>query len=126
VDFEIIDNPTDKSELDRLRNPTESLQWNVAERALSLGVDVILENGFWSREERDKIHAKGKALGAKVELHYHDVCMDELAKRLETRNQNLPPSTFIISRKELELWASWFEPPFVEELAQYDVFREES
>lgn len=122
---EIIENPADKPELDRLRNPVEKLQWAVGERALSLGLDVILENGFWSREERDKIYDEGKALGANVELHFLDISIDELAKRLENRNQKLPSDTFKVTREELELWATWFESPTAEELAQYENNTEE-
>src|SRR5437879_1890710 len=36
-------------ELDACRDPVEAVQWSVAERALSLGVSVILDFGFWSR-----------------------------------------------------------------------------
>ena len=31
------------------RAAVEALQWELAERLLVLGVDVILDNGFWSR-----------------------------------------------------------------------------
>ena len=31
----------------------ETLQWEVASRALALGINVILDYGFWAREERD-------------------------------------------------------------------------
>lgn len=39
---------SDTAELDRLRAPVESIQWGVAKRVLTLGINVILENGFWS------------------------------------------------------------------------------
>src|SRR3712207_6733975 len=69
----IIEDASDKNELDRLRDPIESLQWLTAQRVLRLGVSVILENGFWSKAERMKFQAQAKALGARVELHYLDV-----------------------------------------------------
>ena len=35
------------------RAAVEALQWEVAAQALVLGVDVVLDWGFWSRSERD-------------------------------------------------------------------------
>lgn len=113
---EILSNPNDITELDRLRSPIESLQWDVARRALVLGVDVILENGFWSREERNYFRAGVEALGANVELHYLDVDIDELWRRLSKRNLDLPPGTFHVSKENLEAWAKSFEPPSEDEL----------
>lgn len=42
----------------------EAVQWEIAQRALRLGIDVILESGFWSRKEREEFRAKAKELGA--------------------------------------------------------------
>lgn len=107
----------DAKELDRLRFPIEALQWEIAQRALALGVDVILEWGFWSREERDRLRASAEALGARAELHFLDVGREELWWRLSRRNANVPPGTFVVTRDQLDLWWSWFEPPTADELA---------
>lgn len=106
----------DQAELDRLRAPVEAIQWEVAQRALVLGVNVVLENGFWSRAERTSYRAQAEALGAQVELHYLDVSVDELWARLARRNANLPAGTFAVTKEQLELWASWFEAPTKDEL----------
>ncbi len=108
---------TDTAELDRLRTPIESVQWEVAKRVLTLGVDVILENGFWSREERVSYRLQAEARGARVELRYLDVPRDELWERLSRRNANLPPGTFAVREDQLDLWWSWFEPPTADELS---------
>lgn len=112
----ILDDPNDIAELDRLRSPIESLQWDVAKRTLVLGVNVILENGFWSREERNHFRTEAEALGAQVELHYLNMSTDELWERISKRNSNLPPGTFFVSKESLELWAESFEPPTEDEL----------
>jgi len=106
----------DQAELDRLRAPVEAIQWEVAQRALVLGVNVVLENGFWSRAERTSYRAQAEALGAQVELHYLDVRVDELWARLARRNANLPAGTFAVTKDQLELWSSWFEAPTKDEL----------
>lgn len=98
------------------RAAVESLQWHVAARALALGVDVILENGFWWRAERDEYRSRAKALGARVELHFLDVSRDELWARVDTRNADLPPAMVHIDKDKLDLWWSWFERPAPSEL----------
>ncbi len=111
----LLADPADRVELDRLRDPVEAIQWQMAKRALVLGVNVILEYGFWSRAERLKFRQEAEALGARVELHYLETSRDELWSRLALRNANLPPGTFQVSEAELDLWLSWFEPPAADE-----------
>ena len=98
------------------RAAVERVQWEIAQRALSLGVDVILESGFWARSERDEFRARAMALGADTKLYYLDVPLDELRRRLMLRNAALPPDTFHVDATELDSWASGFEPPTLEEL----------
>lgn len=112
----ILADVTDTVEMDRLRTPVESVQWEVAKRALTLGVNVILENGFWSREERASYRSQAEALGAQVQLIYLDVGRDELWARLSKRNQNVPQGSFAVREDQLDLWLSWFEPPTADEL----------
>jgi len=107
---------TDTAELDRLRTPVESVQWDVAKRVLTLGINVVLENGFWSRDERARNRSRAEVLGAQVKLIYLNVDRDELWARLSKRNKNLPSGTFVVREDQLDLWLSWFEPPTPEEI----------
>jgi predicted kinase len=102
--------------LDAARDPTESALWDLAERVLSLGVDVILDFGFWSRRERDDFRFRAAKLGARTELHYLDVPEDILLCRLAERNSQLPPGTFRIEDEDLRRWCRSFEPPSDDEL----------
>lgn len=95
----------------------EAVQWEVAQRALVLGVDVILEWGFWSREERREYREQAEALGAHVETCFLEPARDELWARLSARNAHLPPGAFVVTEAELDLWSSWYEPASPEELA---------
>jgi predicted kinase len=99
------------------RADVEATQWESAARVLSLGVDVILENGFWSRSERIEIRAMAASLGAGSKLYYLDVPRDELLRRLIKRNTALPPDTFRVSAEQLDAWAGWFEAPTKDELS---------
>mgnify|MGYP000094315660 CR=1 FL=1 len=111
----ILADPSDRAELDRLRGPVEKIQWDVAKRALCLGVDVVLEFGFWSKAEREFFRREARALGARVELRYLEVSREELLRRLAQRNASLPPGTFTVSAEELNRWWDWFEPPTPDE-----------
>lgn len=112
----LLSDATDIAERDRLQSLVESLQWETARRVLVLGVDVVLEWGFWSREERARYRADAEALGARVELRYLAVERDELWARLSKRNATLPPGTFVVTEDQLGLWWSQFEAPTADEL----------
>jgi len=107
----------DPSKLEAARAPVEAVQWSVASRALTLGMDVVLEYGFWSRREREEYRSRTESLGARVQLCFLDVPLEKLWKRLEKRNADLPLGSFLVEKNQLELWWSWFEKPTAEELA---------
>lgn len=98
------------------RAMVETMQWEIAARALTLGIDVILENGFWTRRDRDDFRARASAVGANTKLYFLDVPRDELWKRLAQRNEESPPDTFRIEEAQLDEWLTWFEPPTADEL----------
>jgi predicted kinase len=102
--------------LDWCRDPVESVQWEVAERALRLGVNVVLDFGFWSHAEREEFRARAAALGAGSEVHFLDVPREELSARLAARNAEPPPGTFRVSEAQLDAWWKVFEAPTADEL----------
>ena len=94
----------------------EELLWNIAARALELGIDVILDFGFWAHEEREDYRARAKLHGAASEVHYLDVPADELLKRLKTRNTQTSPDSFLISDSAMLPWITFFQKPGPDEL----------
>ena len=94
--------------------------WELAQELLTLGQSVVMENGFWAREERDELRLAGRALGVAVELHYLEAPIDELWRRLAARNEAAVPGTVPIKREDLERWALQFEAPDAAELALFD------
>jgi predicted kinase len=98
------------------RSAVESLQWELAQRLLEVGVGVVLEAGFWSRSERDAVRARVVTeIGGDVELHHVDVPLDELKDRLRHRNAD-PMTEFRVDPERVDEWALSFEPPTSEEL----------
>jgi predicted kinase len=94
----------------------EALQWEVAEKALALGISVVLDWGFWSRTERDDFRSRAAALGADAGVRFLDVPRNELSRRLEVRNAALLPGTFRVTDAEIDLYITTFEPPTSDEL----------
>ncbi len=98
----------------------EALLWEVASRALVLGTNVILDFGFWAREEREDYRARAQQLGARSEVHFLDVPADELLRRLVRRNAQLSPMTFHISEEMMKPWIAFFQKPTPDELEPRD------
>jgi predicted kinase len=92
----------------------------LAEELLALGQDVVMEHGFWARQERDELRVAGRRLGATLQLHYLEAPVEELWRRLDVRNQQAAPGAVPIKRSDLERWAAQFEPPDAGELALFD------
>jgi predicted kinase len=105
----------DRTERDVVRDKVEALQWQVAQRALALGCNVVLEWGFWSRAERARYCAEAEAIGATARVIFLDLPVDELWSRISRREES-QSGTLAISREELELWVTRFEPPTEDEL----------
>lgn len=98
------------------RATIETIQWDFAQRLLALGVDVILESGFWSRVERMRFKARAEQLGATTRLHFLNVPRDELLRRLALRNQEAPDLTVPVDPRDLDRWIAQFEVPTADEL----------
>ena len=98
----------------------EALLWDVASRALALGTNVILDYGFWAREEREDYRARAKQLGVSSEVHFLDVPEDELLRRLAQRNVHGLCTAFYIPEAMLLPWIPFFQKPTPDELERRD------
>jgi hypothetical protein len=95
----------------------ESLLWKIASRALELRTNVILDFGFWAREEREDFRMRAKTLGAASEVHFMDVPEEELLRRLAARNAE-PGECFRISPEAMRPWVGFFQKPTADELVR--------
>ena len=76
---------------------------------LQLGLDVILDFGFWFRESRDKTRTIVATLGAKHQLYFLDCPEHIQLERCRKRNHDLQGSLFI-DDNAFELFKTRFEP----------------
>jgi predicted kinase len=106
------DEPTQRS--------LEQELWRLAHDVLRLGLSVVLDFGLWARDERDEFRIAARELGVGVELHFLDVAVDELWRRVDARNSEPPWEDNPIQRAHLDEWAASFEAPTADELALFD------
>jgi predicted kinase len=98
----------------------EQQLWRHTQRLLELGQTVILEHGFWGRDERDEMREWARSAGIAVELHYLAVPFEELCRRLEVRNARGEFGAVPITRAHMERYAEVFHAPDAQELALFD------
>jgi predicted kinase len=100
------------------RDRLEQQFWRLAQDLLRLGQSVILESGFWTREDRDEKRLGARAIGARVQLCYLDVPIDELNRRLRARYASSGGAH--ITGEMLEEYATFFRAPDQEEMSLFD------
>jgi predicted kinase len=87
------------------------LFWLHAQDLLRLGLNVVLESGFWLRSDGDEKRLGARALGVAVELHYLEVPFESLCRRLERRKQANVQGAVPITREMMERWVQFLQPP---------------
>jgi len=95
--------------------------WRVAARALSLGTNVILDFGFWAKEERDDFRSRARELGARSEVIFMDVGAEELMNRVKIRNENLTNEIHSIPEEMMTSWIDFFQKPDQAELLPWEI-----
>ena len=87
---------------------------------LEHGQSVILEDGTWKREERDELRQVAKMLDAIIKIHYFDIAIDELWRRIEIRNAIGAYGAVPITRELLEECWTRLQRPDKAELSLFD------
>ncbi len=89
---------------------TTKLLLDIAFKCLKAGIDIILDDGFWSRSRRDEMRDRITKTGANFQL-YHIKCSEELMKqRTLKRSEDLSKDAFYINKAAIETFKKRFEP----------------
>ncbi|ADG73327.1 conserved hypothetical protein [Cellulomonas flavigena DSM 20109] len=83
----------------------------IALRALELGVDVVLDFGLWSRDERSSLRHAAAERGADTRLRHLVLDPGEQRRRIDRRQADEPHTTWHMSDEELAAWAAAFQVP---------------
>jgi len=84
---------------------------NLCTRLLELGVDVIIDDGFTSRDSRDGMRRMAVELGANHKLYFLSCAEEILLQRLQRRNANLKDGEVFIPEYKFKKFLEIFEPP---------------
>ena len=87
---------------------------------LAKNVDVILEDGLWTRSERISKLADARRLNTRVELHFFDLTFEDLWLRLRDRNETALANSVSITREALASYWRVFQRPDRMELDLFD------
>ena len=87
------------------------LSRDVAFQLAEKGIDVIIDEGFWAKEQRDELRRKIDAIGAKAVMYYVDTPIEKIRERVVGRNNNLTKDSFKISREMLDNYLKYWQPP---------------
>lgn len=85
--------------------------------ALRLRLSVVLDFGFWSRDERSALRWMAASAGASCEIVYLPVEREVQWSRIQNRWRDTPEQTFPMAEAELDPWREKFQVPDADELS---------
>jgi predicted kinase len=88
----------------------------IALRALELEVNVVVDFGLWSRDERTALRHAATAVGAATKVRYLELTAEQQRRRLDERQAREPHTTWPMSDDELAAWATMIDVPTPGEL----------
>ena len=92
------------------------LLW-LAFAALRVGTNVVLDFGFWSRDERSSLQWLAAGQGSACRVIYLPVDRATQLERVQHRWRNARHETFAMTEADVDTWRGQFEPPDAAELA---------
>lgn len=87
------------------------LATETALKCLSSGVNVIIDDGFWYRKQRDEIRQSLKNMGVTAKFYYLDAPFDLMKTRTLKRSESPPADSFCITEEEFNDYFKMFESP---------------
>jgi predicted kinase len=94
---------------------TTKLAKDIAFKILRAGKDVIMDEGFWTKSQRNELKERIIKAGAKWVLYYVQADMCEMRMRVTNRSQNPGKDSFEISEEMFEGYVKDWEPPIADE-----------
>jgi predicted kinase len=98
--------------------------WNVARQLLALGTDVVVELGFFKRDQRERFRELARDAGIPIEMHVLDVPREVRRERVRLRNQGSATYTVEVDDAMFDWAEDYYEPLDDGELAQAHVIRD--
>jgi predicted kinase len=88
-----------------------SLARDMALKCLMAGISVIIDEGFWVKEQRDEIRERVKSVGAIPKLYYLRVPLEVMKARTLRRTEQPSIDSFTIDAESFDHYWKFFQPP---------------
>lgn len=85
-----------------------SLAKDMALKCLQSGIDVIIDEGFWVKEQRDEIRGRVTSVGAIPILYYLKVPREVMKARTLRRTEAPPVDAFTIDEESFNHYWEFF------------------
>ncbi len=98
---------------------TEKYLFSKSVEIIKTGINVVLDWGFWTEEERRYAKAFYASNGIEYELRYIDICDETWKYRLDKRNRAITAGevdAYFVDDNLAKKFGSIFEPPKREEI----------
>ena len=98
---------------------TQNYLFNKSLKLIEVGINVILDWGFWMKEERDYAREFYNNRNIECEFHYVDISDETWKARLKKRNSEVlveETSAYYIDDNVAKKFASMFEEPSEDEI----------
>lgn len=91
------------------------LSRDVAFQLVAKGIDVIIDEGLWEKEQRALLRKRTAEAGAEAVLYYLDTPIATIRERVARRNESLAKDSFMITNAMLESYLPLWQPPTKDE-----------
>ena len=87
------------------------LSRDVAFQLAAKGIDVILDEGFWKKEQRDEMRRRTEEVGAQAVVYFLDTPIETIRERVARRNTTPAKDSFTICEELLDGYLRYWQPP---------------
>lgn len=87
----------------------DELIWEMAEKCIKSGSNVILDYGFWSKEVRKKVNKRALSLTPEVIFH-HITCDEQIAKQRVLNRSEKDEKSLLITENSFDIFWVTYEP----------------
>ena len=91
------------------------LSRDIAFQLAEKGIDVIIDEGVWEKEQRDLLRRRIEDIGAQAVLYFLDTPIETIRERVARRNMNPAKDSFKISGELLDGYLKYWQPPSEDE-----------
>jgi predicted kinase len=86
-----------------------NLAFDIAFKCVEAGIDVILDDGFWVRSQRDEMRDRIKKAGANCQIYYVKCSEETVKKRIRKRNEKPTEDVFLVDEAMYDSLKKYFD-----------------